>query len=91
MSLRASGRRCGFLWLVLIPGWSRAQSIIDGAKKEGRVVFYASMEAQSAQRLVAQFEKKYPFIKSMRRASAPSEWPPVSSLKRKDARCRRTS
>jgi iron(III) transport system substrate-binding protein len=53
----------GFVWLVLIPGWIRAQSIIDGAKKEGRVVFYASMEAQSAQRLVAQFEKKYPFIK----------------------------
>jgi iron(III) transport system substrate-binding protein len=52
-----------FVWLVLIPGWSHAQSIIDGAKKEGRVVFYASMEAQSAQRLVAQFEKRYPFIK----------------------------
>jgi hypothetical protein len=54
----------GFVWLVLIPGWSRAQSIIEGAKKEGRVVFYASMEAQSAQRLIAQFEKRYPFYKS---------------------------
>jgi ABC-type Fe3+ transport system substrate-binding protein len=50
-------------WLVLIPAGIRAQSIIDGAKKEGHVVFYASMEAQSAQRLVAAFEKKYPFIK----------------------------
>ena len=53
----------GFMWLVLVAGGSHAQSIVDGAKKEGRVVFYASMEAQSAQRLVAQFEKKYPFIK----------------------------
>jgi iron(III) transport system substrate-binding protein len=53
----------GFVWILLIPCWIRAQSIIDGAKKEGQVVFYASMEAQSAQRLVAQFEKKYPFIK----------------------------
>src|SRR5262245_47408545 len=51
------------VWLVLFPGWVLAQSIIDGAKKEGRVVFYASMETQSAQMLVAQFEKRYPFIK----------------------------
>ncbi len=53
----------GFLWLLLIPGWLHAQPIMDSAKKEGRVVFYASMETQSAQRLVAAFEKKYPFIK----------------------------
>ena len=53
----------GFMWLVFVVGGSHAQSIVDSAKKEGRVVFYASMEAQSAQRLVAQFEKKYPFIK----------------------------
>jgi len=36
---------------------------VEGAKKEGHVVFYASMEVQSAQRLTAQFEKKYPFLK----------------------------
>src|SRR5262245_48769473 len=53
----------GLLALVLIPRWILAQSIIDDAKKEGKVVFYASMEAQSAQMLVAQFEKRYPFIK----------------------------
>jgi iron(III) transport system substrate-binding protein len=53
----------GLAWPFLVANWSHAQSIIDGAKKEGRVVFYASMEAQSAQRLVAQFEKKYPFVK----------------------------
>ncbi len=36
---------------------------VEGARKEGHVVFYASMEVQSAQRLVTGFEKKYPFIK----------------------------
>jgi iron(III) transport system substrate-binding protein len=59
----ASVGTAGIVWILLIPGWIRAQSIIDGAKKEGQVVFYASMEAQSAQRLVAQFEKHYPFLK----------------------------
>ncbi len=37
--------------------------MLDGAKKEGQVVFYASMEVQSSQRLVSLFEKKYSFIK----------------------------
>ena len=40
-----------------------AQLALNGAKKEGQVVFYASMEAPSAQRLTAAFENKYPFIK----------------------------
>jgi iron(III) transport system substrate-binding protein len=40
-----------------------ADALIEGAKKEGQVVFYASMEAQAAQRISAGFEKKYPFVK----------------------------
>ena len=40
-----------------------AQQTLDAARKEGQVVFYASMEAQSAQQLGAAFEKKYPPIK----------------------------
>ena len=40
-----------------------SDTLIEGAKKEGQVVFYASMEAQSAQRISAGFEKKYPFVK----------------------------
>jgi iron(III) transport system substrate-binding protein len=40
-----------------------AQTILGGARKEGQVVFYASMEAVSAQKITAAFEKKYPFIK----------------------------
>lgn len=50
-------------WLLSIGAPASAQSLIDGAKKEGQVVFYASMEAVSAQRITAAFEKKYPFIK----------------------------
>ena len=33
-----------------------AQQVLGAARKEGQVVFYASMEAQSAQRLSAAFE-----------------------------------
>jgi len=49
--------------IILATASARAQSAIDGAKKEGQVVFYASMETQSTQRLTSAFEKKYPFIK----------------------------
>jgi ABC-type Fe3+ transport system substrate-binding protein len=50
-------------WLLSIGAAVSAQSLIESAKKEGQVVFYASMETVSAQRLTAAFEKKYPFIK----------------------------
>ena len=53
----------GFIGLLLVHTAAWAQSLVDGAKKEGQVVFYASMEAVSSQRIVAAFEKKYPFIK----------------------------
>ena len=52
-----------FTWTLLLPLPASADAILDGAKKEGQVVFYASMEAQSAQRLVGRFETKYPFLK----------------------------
>ena len=51
------------LFLSLVSVSNSADAILDGAKKEGQLVFYASMETQSAQRLTAAFEKKYPFIK----------------------------
>ncbi len=51
------------LWFVILVGAAIGQSILEGAKKEGQAVFYASMEAVSAQKIVAAFEKKYPFIK----------------------------
>ena len=53
-----------FTAVLLMNSVARAQApIIDGAKKEGQVVLYASMEVPSAQRLVAGFERKYPFLK----------------------------
>jgi iron(III) transport system substrate-binding protein len=51
------------IWLLIVAGTAMSQSILEGARKEGQVVFYASMEAVSAQKIVAAFEKKYPFIK----------------------------
>jgi iron(III) transport system substrate-binding protein len=50
-------------WIFLTGGTAWGQATLDAARKEGRVVFYASMETQSAQRLTAAFEKKYDFIK----------------------------
>jgi iron(III) transport system substrate-binding protein len=37
--------------------------ILESARKEGQVVFYASMEVQVSQRLAALFEQKYPFLR----------------------------
>jgi ABC-type Fe3+ transport system substrate-binding protein len=53
---------CGTV--VLFPRNGSGDAILDEAKKEGQVVFYASMEIQNSQRLVSLFEKKYPFIKA---------------------------
>src|SRR5215475_2016656 len=38
-------------------------SFIDAAKREGEVVYYASMNLSEANALIAEFEKRYPFIK----------------------------
>lgn len=50
--------------VVVLPGESSADPIVEGAKKEGQIVFYSSMELQVSQKLAALFEKKYPFIKT---------------------------
>jgi iron(III) transport system substrate-binding protein len=50
-------------WSLATPLHGASDTVIEGAKKEGQVVFYASMEAQAAQRVSAGFEKKYPFVK----------------------------
>ena len=43
---------------------NREQMIIDGARKEGRVVLYSAAIVNQAQRPLAQaFMKKYPFVK----------------------------
>jgi ABC-type Fe3+ transport system substrate-binding protein len=40
------------------------RALIDGAKKEGKMVFYTSVETEFARVLTGGFEVKYPFIKT---------------------------
>jgi len=55
-------------------GADRAQMLLEGAKKEGKVVFYSGMIANQALRpLMAGFSKKYPFIKAQYVRLGPSE------------------
>jgi iron(III) transport system substrate-binding protein len=36
---------------------------IEGAKKEGEIILYASMNLEEANTMIARFEQKYPFVK----------------------------
>lgn len=38
-------------------------TLIEGAKREGECVFYASMNLSEANTMIAEFEKRFPFIK----------------------------
>jgi iron(III) transport system substrate-binding protein len=42
---------------------ARTAKLIDGAKKEGKVVWYTTLNAPEADELLKAFNKKYPFIK----------------------------
>ena len=39
------------------------ETSIDAAKREGEVVYYASMNLAEANAIIGEFEKRYPFIK----------------------------
>jgi iron(III) transport system substrate-binding protein len=59
----------GFLWLFCklahgAEGNTLQGPLIEGAKKEGQMVFYTSVETEFARALTAAFEAKYPFIKT---------------------------
>lgn len=46
--------------------WSQSAAdprLIEGAKKEGQLVYYTTMTLDQNKQTVEQFEKKYPFIK----------------------------
>lgn len=54
------------LFLFAVPSL-RAQSLpgtVEGAKKEGKLVYYTVLTLPESQALVAAFEKKYPFVKT---------------------------
>jgi len=42
----------------------RVSALNDGARKEGKMVFYTSVETEFARSLTSAFEAKYPFIKT---------------------------
>lgn len=44
------------------PAWA-ADAASDAARREGEVVYYASMNLSEANALISEFEKRYPFVK----------------------------
>jgi hypothetical protein len=56
------------LFISLLPADSWSQSnpdpkLMEGAKKEGQLVYYTTMTLDQSKQTVDRFEKKYPFIK----------------------------
>ena len=54
--------------LLLVPAvaWSQSAAdprLIEGAKKEGQLVYYTTMTLDQSKQTVDRFEKRYPFIK----------------------------
>ena len=54
---------------LVIPGICRAEEektakLIEGAKKEGAMVFYTAMNVDDSNKMLKGFEKQYPFIKT---------------------------
>ena len=45
------------------PASGEPRNVVDAAKREGEVVYYASMNLGEANAIVAEFEKRYPLIK----------------------------
>ena len=52
-----------FFALTTTRAFSADSALIEGAKREGNVVFYTTMDIQNSSALVDAFNKKYPFIK----------------------------
>src|SRR5262245_40196010 len=50
------------IWDCSVWGQTERQAIIDGAKKEGEVVFYTGMSVAEVNVMKAKFEEKYPFV-----------------------------
>ncbi|HEY2990538.1 MAG TPA: extracellular solute-binding protein [Candidatus Binatia bacterium] len=78
--MKINSRRFAFILLPLLLAGSggnvKAQSsreILDGAKRDRQLVFYAGIPVPDAQAILAAFEKKYPFVKTtFYRATGPA-------------------
>ncbi len=63
------GALCGWVSLAAILVFFTAasaatnESLIEGAKREGELVYYASMNLTEANGVIGAFEKRYPFVK----------------------------
>ena len=53
-----------FLATVATAGAQTQEQLIAGAKKEGKLVLYASAAVQQLQMYLAAFGKRYPFVKT---------------------------
>ena len=54
------------MWLAPATSWSQGSAdpkLIEGAKKEGQLVYYTTMTLDQSKQTVDRFEKKYPFLK----------------------------
>lgn len=54
------------LWFAVAPALARpaaSETLTDAARREGEVVYYASMNLAEANAVISEFEKRYPFIK----------------------------
>src|SRR5438477_79965 len=59
VSSNARSRACG---IGLRTASAADVAVIEGAKKEGKLVIYTGVERSAAQNLINEFQKKYPFI-----------------------------
>ena len=55
---------CLFLFAVTNLHAQSSPSLVDAAKKEGKLVYYTVLTLPESRALVTAFEKKYPFIKT---------------------------
>src|ERR1043166_3244839 len=53
-----------FLWSEAFPQTAGQASLIEGAKKEGNVIWYATLNINDSNALLNRFNQKYPFIKT---------------------------
>jgi iron(III) transport system substrate-binding protein len=63
------GRRFLFLLFLIALGYAgnlaaQSKDALEGARKEGQLVFYSGMPIPDAQAILSAFENKYPFIKT---------------------------
>ena len=51
-------------WREAFPQPAGSATLIEGAKKEGKVTWYATLNINDSNALLSRFEQKYPFIKT---------------------------